>query len=298
MPSPPDPRDSRIIQWIRSYRPPTEPRFDTDAAWSRFRHMQGRHAAPRSVRATHQVLWRIAAALVIAIGGAIYWQANRFRGAGTLVERVVANGERATVALDDGSRVMLNGGSRLRYTVGARDRDRDVYLEGEGFFEVRHDASRAFNVHARRAVIRDVGTQFNVRAYAGSPAVEVVVTEGIVTVVGDSSSRRALALRRGEGATLDSNGVATKTASVSTGRSIAWTTGDLVFENVSLRDAALELERTYGARVSVDSSLAARPVAAHFHGEPIDQVLDAISVALGARYQSNGSTYSILPRTR
>jgi transmembrane sensor len=293
-----DPRDSRIVQWIRSYRPPTEPRFDTDAAWSRFKHEQGRRVAPRNVLATHQGLWRIAAALVIAVGGAIYWQANRFRGAGTLVERVVANGERATVALDDGSRVTLNGGSRLRYTAGAQTGDRDVYLEGEGFFEVRHDASRAFNVHARRAVVRDVGTQFNVCAYAGSPAVEVVVTDGSVMVARDSSPGPALQLGRGEGATLDTNGVVAKMTSVSAGRSVAWTLGELVFDNVPLRAAALELERRFGVQVSVDSALASRPVAAHFHGETVDQVLDAITVALGARYQHTGSTYMIHSRTR
>ena len=298
MPPLPDPRDSRIIQWIRTYRSPTEPRFDTDAAWSRFQREHGRRVARPTVFANHPMAWRIAAALIIAVGGAVYWQATRLPGAGTMVERVAANGQRTVVALDDGSRVTLNGGSRLRYTVGARNRDRDVYLEGEGFFDVRHDASRAFNVHAGRAVIRDIGTQFNVRAYAGAPAVEVVVTEGIVMLASESSSGPGLQLGRGEGGKLDTNGVAAKMSSVSMGRSIGWTLGEIVFENTPLSDAALELERRYGVRVDVDSSLAKRPVAAHFHGESIDQILDAISVALDARYQRNGSTYTIHSRTR
>ena len=60
------------------------------------------------------------------------------------------------------------------------------------------------------------------------------------------------------------------------------------------RDAATEIERRYAVRVLIaDSTLARRAVAARFHGEPVAQVLDAISLALGAHYDVTGSTYTL-----
>ena len=297
MPTPLDPRDSRIIRWIRAYRTPNEPEFDVNAAWSRFQARSGVRVTRQGVVGARSVVWRIAAVLLIALGGAIYYQSQR-SSAGTMLERVAANGERVTVTLDDGSHVTLNGGSRLRYPSGGGRRDRDLYLDGEAFFDVQHDPSRAFRVHAGRGVIRDIGTRFNVRAYSATSTVEVVVTDGIVVLTRDSSTAPGLQLERGEGGTLGPSGAPAKMTTVSVARYVGWTSGELVFENTTLREAALELERWYGVRIDVDSSLAARPVAARFHGERIDQVLDAISLALGATYRHVGTSYTIQPRIR
>jgi transmembrane sensor len=215
-----------------------------------------------------------------------------------MVERLAANGQRSTITLDEGTRITLNGGSRLRYTDGSAARDRDVYLDGEAFFEVTHNPSRVFRVHAGRGVIEDAGTRFNIRAYSGAPTVEVVVTDGSVTFARDSSPARPLQLNRGEAATLGESGPPAKVAVASIDRYIGWTTGSLVFDNTTLRDAAAELEHRYGVRIDVDPRLATRSVTARFHGESVDQVLDAITVALGARYERDDSTYSIRPRIR
>ena len=297
MPTPLDPRDSRIIQWIRGYRTPNEPEFDVNAAWSRFQVRHGVRVKPRRVFGVSPLVWQIAAVLVMAVGGTLVWRAQR-SSAITMLERVVANGERSTLTLDDGSRVTLNGGSRLRYPVGAGRRDRDLYLEGEALFEVTHDPSRAFRVHAGRGVIRDIGTRFTVRAYSATSPIEVVVTDGVVELARDSSGVPGLRLTRGEGGTLSPSGDLARMTTVSAGRYVGWTTGELVFDNTALREAASELERWYGVRIDVDSTLAARPVAARFHGERVDQVLDAITLALGVTYQHIGSTYTIQPRIR
>ena len=299
MPTPLDPHDSKIIEWMRNQRTSAESQFDTDAAWSRFQRQHDVRAPKRLTPLGRQsVVWRIAAVLLIAVGAATYWGVRSMRTNATMVERVAANGQRTVITLDDGTRVTLNGGSRLRYPTGASQRDRDVYLEGEAFFEVTHDPRRAFRVHAGRGVVQDIGTRFNVRAYPGGPAVEVVVTEGIVELRRDSSSTPPLQLRAGEGGMLDASGATRKMDVVSTDRHVGWTTGSLVLDNVTLRAAAAELERWYGVRIVVDSSLAARPVAARFHGETIGQALDAITLALGARYEHSDSTYTIRPRAR
>jgi transmembrane sensor len=299
MPTSFDPRDSGIIQWIRNHRTSDEPRFDSDAAWSRFRREHVvRAPRKRGVFGQQSLVWRIAAVLLLAVGGAMYWHARQPSAAPTIVERVAANGQRSTITLDEETRITLNGGSRLRYTDGSATRDREVFLDGEAFFEVTHNPSRTFRVHAGRGVIEDVGTRFNIRAYSGAPTVEVVVTEGSVTFARDSSPGRPLQLNRGEAATLGESGPPAKLTIASIDRYIGWTTGSLVFDNTTLRDAAAELEHRYGVRIDVDPRLATRSVTARFHGESVDQVLDAITVALGARYERTDSTYSIRPRIR
>src|SRR5689334_7792274 len=105
-----DPHDSRLTDWVRDHRAPGEPSFDTDAAWARFR--RGHDVDVVAIRRRRRtVAWRIAAAVILVAGLGYMYRGNK----PSLAERVTANGERATIVLDDGTRITLNGGSRLRY---------------------------------------------------------------------------------------------------------------------------------------------------------------------------------------
>jgi len=257
-------------------------------------------------------MWRVAAAvLVLAAAGAVWWRLAPNRSA-QMVVAATANGERRTIPLGDGSSALLNGGSRLRY---AKSGGRDVYLEGEAFFEVRHDPRRPFRVYAGGGVVQDVGTTFNVRAY--EMGVEVAVSSGSVTLAAEQHGRcgtdngrsvvgndcwprraaTALTLTAGQTAVLEASG-AVRRIEQPVDRLTGWVTGDLVLNDVTLTQAALELERAFGARVMVaDPTLATRRVSARFHRETIVRALDAVVVALGATYERRDSTFIIRPRT-
>ncbi len=290
-----DPNDELITNWIRTNPEHGDPTVDVDAAWSRFRrqHELGAAVIPIRRRIT-PTIWRIAAVLVVAAGSLTVWRgARKSPAVAAPVREVFAlNGQRTTVTLDDGTRVSLNGGSRLRYAttnVGARD----VFLDGEAYFEVTHDATRAFRVHAKRGVIRDIGTRFTIRAYAAQPNVEVAVVEGVVALSADGAGA-AIELKAGDVGVLPASGIATFVRGASLDRYVAFANGSLVLDGVTLADAAVELERWYGVNVTIgDSALSARPVVARFHGESIVRALDAITLALGARYERQGDTYVI-----
>lgn len=300
MANPGDPRDQKITEWVRSHRDPADPTIDTDAAWSRFiRQHDMRSTDLLRRRRRLSIAGRIAAVLVAAAGIA-YWQLGPHGKAmgPNFVSRTVPNGQRATLALGDGINVTLNGGSRLLYPVDAKG-DRDLYLQGEGFFEVAHNPKRALRVHAAHGIVTDVGTKFNVTAYANHPGVEVVVTEGSVTLASESSPARTLALTAGQVGVLGPGDIPQQTPSASLDRYVGWTKGTLVLEDKTLRDAVLDLQRWYGVRVVVrDQPLSLRTVAGQFHGEPVEQVLDAIALALDARWTKQDSTYTLLPRGR
>jgi transmembrane sensor len=154
-------------------------RWNVDAAWARVAPrltvpaVASPPVAPSRVAPRDATGWRAAAALLlIAAGGATWWRvaAGPTEAAAETRERSTAPGQRASFELVDGSRVTLNAGSRLRWRADYGARTRDVQLEGEGYFEVRHDRARPFRVHARGAVAEDLGTRFTVRAYPRSRA--------------------------------------------------------------------------------------------------------------------------------
>ncbi|MDZ7690866.1 MAG: FecR domain-containing protein [Balneolaceae bacterium] len=93
-----------------------------------------------------------------------------------------ARGERASMEFSDGSRVILNSMSTLRFPKVFEGTKRELHLEGEAFFQVAHNKERPFVVHANGVEVNVLGTEFNVNSYRENEAVEVVVREGKVAV--------------------------------------------------------------------------------------------------------------------
>ena len=67
------------------------------------------------------------------------------------------------LVLSDGTQVAINAESKLRYPIRFDSISRNVYVSGEAYFKVAHDASRPFRVHTSKGVIELLGTEFNVR---------------------------------------------------------------------------------------------------------------------------------------
>jgi ferric-dicitrate binding protein FerR (iron transport regulator) len=85
-------------------------------------------------------------------------------------------------------------------------------------------------------------------------------------------------------------------SNVAVDRWTAWTTGSLVLAGLTLKDAIPQLERWYDATITVtDRRLAERQVTASFHDETLPQALDALSLALGAKWERQGRAITITP---
>jgi transmembrane sensor len=197
--------------------------------------------------------------------------------------------QQLTVHFDDGTRVQLAPGSRLRYAdpTATGQTPRDVTLDGEAVFDVVHDAAHPFTVRAGALITRDVGTRFVVRAYPTDGRREVTVADGSVTVsLRDASGRPStpLLLHRAEGARADSAGQLARNVGVDTATALAWTAGRLVFASTPMRDVVPELARWYGIDVRLgDSALAERRLSASFTREPVASVLLSVAAAVDAR---------------
>ena len=243
-----------------------------------------------------------AAALLILVAASSLWLLARWRrDPNSIHDFATRRSQTAVLELPDGSRVMLGPASSLRF----RDRGalgveapRDVYLEGEAYLEVKHDAMRPFRVHTAAGLVEDVGTEFLVSAYPDAPGMRVVVANGMVALYGMPSTARRplLTLAHGDLGELAVSGVATVTHDVNLAPYLAWTRGDLAFDATRLGDVVPALERWYDINIRLsDTVLAERRLTATFRRESLSQVLQLLALSLDVRMQRDGRTVLITP---
>ncbi|HEU4642616.1 MAG TPA: FecR domain-containing protein [Gemmatimonadaceae bacterium] len=256
----------------------------------------GLFAPPRRGSRVTRTVLRAAAVIVAALGGAIAIRglARRPIPAAAPVVREIATGrgQRAEVRLADGSRVVLGVDSRLRWPTTFGSRQRDVELEGEALFTVAHDAARPFVVRSANAVIRDIGTEFGVHAYAGESRVRVAVRSGAVAIAParDTSTHRAL-LHAGDLATLAADGALRVEHDADVERELAFADGRLEFADTPMSEVARTLERWYDVRVIVDDALATAKISAPFERDTeLSTVLRVLGASLGASVTRQGRT--------
>jgi transmembrane sensor len=198
-------------------------------------------AAARRRSAATRVWFGAVAATVIAAAGVGYFLTDR-------VERHeyrTAVGEQRSITLSDDSVVTLNTDTALDVSLSKRVRRIDLH-QGEAFFSVAHDSSRAFEVWAAGGKVRAVGTQFGVEI--DRDEVTVSVLEGAVVVlpmaagVSDTPAG-APQVAANQSVRYRSGGAIGPVAAADVRRINAWREGKLVFENIPLADAIAEYNR-------------------------------------------------------
>jgi len=203
-------------------------------------------------------------------------------------------GQRDSVKLADGTRVLLGPDSRLTVPADYGTASRAVELQGDGYFDVRHDASKPFAVRVGTAVVEDIGTTFTVESDPGDTTSVAVVAGSIRLRAGNSAPDAGVVLAAGDRGSIDARGNVRAERQAVRDDDVAWTTGRLVFRDASLSRVAGEIHRWYGVTLHVaDSSLLDRHVTTSFAGEPIDQVLKIIGLTLGARVERQGDSATV-----
>lgn len=223
--------------------------------------------------------WGIAASLAVAAGWTLLPSAE-----GEAYAVQTAAGERRAVDLPDGSRIALNGATRI---VLDKARPRFARIErGEALFNIVHDESRPFEVEAGDALMRDMGTVFNV-VHDGK-ALEVAVAEGAVLFNPGRESkslRPGMAVRKVRGAPLW------------TGRAEgvgAWREGRLVYASAPASRVAADLSRNLGTAVSVAGAAADLPFSGVIALDgPPREVLERSAALLGLRLSRSGSGWTL-----
>jgi transmembrane sensor len=175
----------------------------------------------------------------------------------------------------------------------ARDR-RDLTLVGQASFDVHHDAARPLRVHAGDAVIQDIGTYFVVSAYPKTD-VRVEVTEGEAQLTGKSGE--SVELRAGRAGVVGRDGSAVYRGNVAR-HARDWETGQLTFEDDSLRAVLGSLARWYDLDIRADADLYGRRVTAVFVASKPNEMIDALATALDASVVRKGRVVTLTRNRR
>lgn len=192
-------------------------------------------------------------------------------------------GKRFSVQLADGSSVVLNAGSTLRYPVNFKDKgQREVYLTGEAFFKVAKDSKRPFFVRAEDLNVGVLGTEFNVSAYPEDATSKVVLVEGSVKLVADQKST---IMQPGELANFEKDNKDLEIHQVNTSLYTAWMQGGLVFRNMSFEDILKKMERHYDVKIiNKNKELATEKFNASFDEQPLLKILEYFKKTYGLSY--------------
>lgn len=170
------------------------------------------------------------------------------------VEVSVPYGERMQVMLQDGTTVVLNSGSKLRYPQKFELFNRTVYLSGEGYFEVAKMRTSPFVVDLKGMNVEVTGTKFNVKSYDGDPKIWVSLEEGGVRLKADD--RLIYTLLPDDQVEYDRMSGRCKVRSGEDfARVVAWKDNSLNFYMTPLGDILKTLERQYDTRFVVRDSV-------------------------------------------
>jgi len=273
--------DLRLIRRVAAGRIPES---SVDAAWAKAQRVLEVPRQPGRSRRPLFVALAAAAVLIALIGTrGVLRRTPQWR------EYATTAAQRMVVRLRDGTQVTIAPKSRVRYAADYGRARRELYLDGEAYFQVTPDSQRPLRVHTTQSVTEDLGTAFVVRAYDQS-ATEVVVAEGRVTLsrADTTAATRtpALVLEARDLGRLDPSGVTAVRRGVDVGRYLAWTRGVLAFDGTPLGDVVVTLGRWYNVEIRLaDSALAARRLTATFQNESIDLVLQRIALTVGLRVE-------------
>lgn len=239
--------------------------------------------------------WAAAASLLFLVGLGLFFFISRpnenlltqEEPAIEWVEKSNPAGKKTLIHLPDGSKVYLNSESTLRFAKQFIS-NRQVYLEGEAYFEVAKDSIHAFTVQTDSILTRVLGTAFNIRSFPDEEIVSVALASGSIEthIQGQDQKEilvpgQGLAVSKGEERT-------TRIFDADLHAIRYWTEGVLHFDQISFSKLIRILERWYGVEIQVRGEV---PQGSGFTGtfknqENLINVLDAIQFSEPFQYQS------------
>lgn len=197
-------------------------------------------------------------------------------------EIVTARGQRLTIELVDGSRVIVAPESRMSIHKDYGKLNREISIEGEAYFTVASDKQRPFIVKSGEVYTRVLGTSFSVRKYREDSELRVVVTEGRVSV-------NNAVVGAGDIARVGIDDVISVYSSGNLDSYIGWVTGKFDFVDSPLDSVVRELNRAYDIDIILaDRELAGYRITADFDNQTVNQILTDITLATNSSLQYSG----------
>lgn len=201
-----------------------------------------------------------------------------------------------SLELSDGTKVWLNAASSLSYSVGLLNShlEREVYLDGEAYFEVKKNEKHPFIVKSQRQEIRVLGTHFNVNAYADEESIKTTLLEGKVKVTSEGIKKSTVYLNPSQQSRLLQGTF--EVATVDPKLSLDWKNGQFQFEREDLPTVMRKIARWYDIDVSFDKDYNRNDFSGAFsRNTSLDEVLTLIELTGLAHFEKEGRRVVVMP---
>lgn len=157
----------------------------------------------------------------------------------------VPKGGQYEIVLSDGSSVLLNASSSLRFPTVFNAKNRTVELNGEAYFTVVHNVRQPFQVKSKGQLVEDVGTQFNIRAYNDESGIKTSLLEGRVKV---SLGKQTILMKPGQQTLADATALRLE-KNIDVDAATAWKNGNFQFDNLDIDEIMRQIARWYDVDV-------------------------------------------------
>lgn len=267
---------------------------DVEAEWNKFIKKRNKPGNDNIFKIDKQIKFRkflkiaavvIPALLVLSIG--FFYLKNKSK----TTEWVTINttNEKKECLLFDGTKVWVNRHSTFIYPNKFSKDERVVKLEGEAFFEVVK-GNAPFTIGTEKTRIIVIGTAFNVRAYQKEKNTEVIVSKGKVMFEEKSQHLQKAILLPGDKGIYNESTEKISRETVTDYNLLGWKDDRLSFRNTSLNEIQSIITRYFDIHVQVSPSMGQCKFTGDFKKPALNEMLDVISVSLGASYQVKNDT--------
>ncbi len=254
--------------------------FDTDAAWNKVKSkISKNNSKVVSINRTNFFSpLRIAAGIILLLGvGSVFYllTAPPIQTLAVLSEKTTRQD-----TLPDGSTAFLNKKTELEFEYNPREKTRKVKLKGEAYFTVKHEEKKPFIIEADEILVRDIGTEFNLKAYPDKDTIEIIVTQGEVQFYTRSDS--GLNLKAGEKAIYSKRTKEFYRIEKQDNNTLAYKTKVFSFNNTDLLSVVILLNEVYNSKISLASeSLYNCRLTANFKEDNPEIIAEVIAETMG-----------------
>ncbi|EOR92697.1 putative anti-sigma factor [Arcticibacter svalbardensis MN12-7] len=247
--------------------------------------------------------YQVAAAvlLIFLTSGAFYfyYQSGANVTQVAMQEKKAAPGTLTKVNLPDGTEIWLNAGSKISFPSEFDSDKREVNLEGEAFFKVKHDPQRPFLIHTQNLVTQVLGTSFNVNSFPQENQIKVTVLSGKVAVYeqemqGKKNLNKTLFLTANQQGVYSKKqkNISLNKKNIKSEEAVAWKEGNLIFKDTELSEVVHNLERRYAIRIEMEKTMSC-PVTVNFNNESLERVMRVLAKLVNGQVSYENGHYRL-----
>lgn len=239
-------------------------------------------------------LIKVAASLLVMciLAAGVYFIAGKIKSKPDVIgwiERVTVPGEKVIITLNENSKITLNAKSRLRYPKRFIGKTREVFLEGEAYFNIAHDTTNPFIVHTGDISTTVLGTKFNVSSYKDEGTITIALAEGKVKVSKEKKGAdfTPILLKPKEKIVYNKEDHTSVVNACDIQQETGWKDNLLKFKDEPLLNVVTRLERNYGVKFEfADKSYYKQKITTNFQNATIWSISEVLKKLTGLQYKT------------